>query len=224
MMYTVLCITNRDHPHIEEFLEHHKQLSKKIGAEFLVVYDRCKPIKSKSDRHIEVCGQNVVEDILKYCFDQCNTEYILRLDDDEVLDELATNWIMTSTDLIRRFDVIAFKRLNLWKDSRTFLPELYPDLQSRLIKHGMETRSNIHEGLARDITAKGHIHHYNFLMNSKTKRGIKSEHYKKLMDTEKFIEYDKFVLPENHLKMETKEIKFKIPNVCINNNIQEWER
>lgn len=165
---TILCISEgRDHA--KPFIEQLGGDADAIGAEFLLL----------RDGH-ELHSGGYVESVLDKALEQCETEYVFRLDDDERLPLQTVAWLASGA--YRKATHWAFKRRNLWPDEKHFIfnPPLYPDLQTRLsVKEKSGRRSVIHSGspFGTGEVAPFPIDHYKFLVRPKEEREALLQRY-----------------------------------------------
>ncbi len=165
---TILCISEgRDYA--EPFIKQMQGEAEDLQAEFVHLVD----------------GQDVhsggyLESVLDEAVARCETEYILRLDDDEVLPPETVEWLHAGG--YRASEHWAFKRRNLWPDIEHFVfnPPLYPDLQTRLsVTAKSGSRPGIHSGspFGTGEIAPVPIDHHKFLVRSREEREALVQRY-----------------------------------------------
>lgn len=206
MSLAILCITKNE-THAKEFLEYNQHCAKLLNAKFVIAYDRCEKPIICADQFIKVgCSTDIVENVLSYCYRKCSTKYVLRLDDDEILDDTAIDWIKNTK--IRLHNVVGFHRYNLYQNYNTIIKDLYPDTQVRLMLKTKENRKFVHEGREFNTLADGHILHYKFLIKDIEHRIKIAQNYEKNKTECGFgKEFSKFNLPElyynNNIELQT---------------------
>lgn len=194
-MISILIITNKKHKFVNNFLHYTKRAAEFLNAEFVVAYDRCEPTDIHADKELFVsCEANIVENVLEYCYLKCSKRFVLRIDDDEILDEKSILWIKNKLQRIKS-RIIGFNRFNLINTNH-IVKELYPDTQPRLMWKNLEKRKSVHEGMPCDIIADGHILHYKFLIKMIEDREKIAEIYEQNQPGAGFGDFLKFNLPE----------------------------
>jgi hypothetical protein len=165
---TILCISEgRDHA--EPFLEVMDDLAKILGAPFVHLVD---------GRDVHSGG--FLESVLDEAIDRCETQYVLRLDDDERPSPEMAAWLATGQYYASEH--WAFRRQNLWPDAQHYIanPPLWPDLQTRLsVKEKAGSRPQIHQGspFGTGQIAPVPIEHHKFLVRSREEREALVQRY-----------------------------------------------
>lgn len=173
MTLSIVCVTNCE-PHALDFLKHMRQCADSLHAELVIGLDNPNaPIEivNLADVVVEVKSRGYLESILDEVLDQCNGDYVLRLDDDEKISKALFDWLKSGK--YEEGDVFAFPRPYLWGDDKHVLADLLPDWQTRLTtweKSG--GRGQIHSGspygTGRIIPFP--IEHYKFLVKTREQR------------------------------------------------------
>lgn len=128
--------------------------------------------------------QQYVESVLEGAVAACHGEYILRLDDDERMNEPMWQWLYA--ERFREQDHWKFDRAHLWQDEQHYItePHLWPDQQTRLstkLKAG--GRKTIHAGSPHGGGALAPgcvIEHHVFLVRSREEREAKLARYNQI--------------------------------------------
>lgn len=165
---TILCVSQGS-AYSESFVEQMRADALRIGATFLLLVDG-------EDLH----SGGYLESVLDEAVAKCDTEYILRLDDDEQLPEEAVQWLENGS--YRSASHWAFKRRNLWPDTSQYIfnPPLYPDLQTRLSTKDKAGRlGGIHAGspFGTGEVAPVPIDHHKFLVRPVEEREALIQRY-----------------------------------------------
>lgn len=127
---------------------------------------------------IDVGG--VIENVIQYAYDQAETDWILRLDDDELMGERFENNYRQMMKL--PYDIFLCPRYNLCSPN-TYIndPDRYRDYQTRWFRKGyVKHKGDVHEGpVGRGISTATdcHIFHFSMLDYSKEERAAKYEIY-----------------------------------------------
>lgn len=183
---TVLCITKAE-PYAHEFLARLAQDTSTIGAMLRVETDGA-----------SIHSAGFLESALDEAVAGCDTEYVLRIDDDETMSLAMLEWLRAGK--YRAAEHWAFPRRNLWPDAQHYIsnPPLWPDLQTRLsIKAKAGGLSGVHDGSPHGTgeVAPGWIEHHKFIARSRVERELLVQHYEHLKPGAG-TEYMMFSLPE----------------------------
>lgn len=167
---TVLCITRGD-DYAQRFVARLAQDTDLVGARLRVETDGA-----------GITSAGYIESILDEAVAQCDTDYILRIDDDETLSLALLEWLRAGK--YRAADHWAFVRRNLWPTAGSYITNrpLYPDLQTRLsVKAKSGGRPGVHQGspygtgrLAPEGCA---IDHHKFVARGRAEREALVRHY-----------------------------------------------
>lgn len=199
---TILCITKGDE-YARPFIDEMARGAQTIGAEFLLAPDGFIPDTDLAYGYPRIGGLNSdghVESILDEAVAQCDTEYILRLDDDERMTPEMRTWL--AAGYYRTAPHWAFPRRNLWPDEDHYIQNapLYPDLQTRLsTKQLSGGRKRVHDGspFGTGRVAPVAIDHHKFLVRTREEREALVEHYESLQPGAG-SKYVMFSLPERY--------------------------
>jgi hypothetical protein len=183
---TVLCVTKAE-SYAQSFLARLAQDASIVGAVLRVETD---------DASIQSAGY--IESALDDAIARCDTDYILRIDDDETMSLAMLEWLRRRE--YRSADHWAFPRRNLWPDAQQFVanPPLWPDLQTRLsVKAKAGGRAGVHDGspFGTGEVAPVAIEHHKFLARTRGEREELVRHYDELRPGAG-AEYVMFSLPE----------------------------
>jgi hypothetical protein len=170
---SLLCVSKCE-PHTPRFFRHYRAVADLLGIPWVLACDRCEPPAAPAaDTVILVEAKTTIEDVLAGVHAQCETDWVLRLDDDETLTSATLPWLVRflRSDTTG-MNAVAFPRANLWGDEATMLVEdhMWPDTQCRLIRRDAETRDRLHQGLPADRVSPGVILHHKFLVKSRQQR------------------------------------------------------
>lgn len=172
----------RGEGHARRFLESMGGYASKIGCSFVIAFDRCEHKDYGQQRSVDVdCSRRgIVEDALVMAHEECGTDWIFRLDDDESIDDRAVSWLgrfmKYPEDGKRSFGM---SRLNLFGSENRYIVEegLYPDYQTRLLRSDINAPSEIHESPPADYTVDWPILHHKFLVKTYEQRRKTAEKY-----------------------------------------------
>lgn len=164
---TILCVTDWG-LHATEFLTAQATLAREINARYVVALDGPRAMEKWYSHEIAasvvgVTSTGYIESVLDDAVTACETDYVLRLDDDETVTHALRDWL--SDGGYREREHWAFPRLHLYpsKDFYITTPPLYPDYQTRLsLKQYSGNRTVIHEGSpygTGEIGPAGIVHH-----------------------------------------------------------------
>jgi hypothetical protein len=194
---------SRCEPHSLRFLTHFRAVADILDAPFVLACDRCDPPPfPTADKTLLVECKTTIEDVLAEVHLQCETPWVLRLDDDETLTAHAIEWLSRwiRVDDQASAKAIAFPRANLWGSHKTRLDEegLWPDFQVRLIRREFETRDTLHQGLGVDLVSPAAILHHKFLVKGREERESIADRYEATWEgAGRGEHYVRFTLPEN---------------------------
>jgi hypothetical protein len=146
-MLTILSFT-RCEPFSEQFLSDFESIALHIGAEFVVAIDGDGDQgRWSADKKIRVKSKGYVESVLDEALAHCSGDYVLRMDDDEVISVAMMNWLLNRE--YEKKDHWKFATANMWWDKRYFIanPPLWPDHHTRLsVKYKAGGRFTPHAG------------------------------------------------------------------------------
>ena len=131
--------------HAWKYIKQAFELSRKIGAEFVLGADHCEIAKSMADVVVPVESAGYLESVLDDVVMWAMGGYVLRLDDDETISASMLGWL--KSEYYKACDVWAFPRANLLEGKAITTPPLWPDLQTRLTTRSKSGgRTQIHQG------------------------------------------------------------------------------
>lgn len=172
---TIVCVTNGKGK--ADFLAKMRHHADYLDACFLVGTDGehgyRMAMEAEADIVAPVKGNGYLESILDEVMKKVQTEYVLRLDDDERLSPALVEWLRG--EWYKEYEIVTFPRANLWGDEYHFLSE-YPwwmDEQTRLGKTSlMLGRNEIHQGNPNGagVTVPYVIEHHKFLIKDYAER------------------------------------------------------
>ena len=163
-----------------------------IGAEFVLVADGQEARKRLSQElrgsryyfpSSVVNSNGSIESVLDEAISFTDSEYILRVDDDESISPAMLAWLAR-----REYEKDShwmFPRLNLWQDAEHYIstPPLYPDYQTRLsTREKSGGRYALHCGspYGGGTLAPVSLHHHKFLTKSREERQAIADRYERL--------------------------------------------
>lgn len=157
--------------------------------------------------HVEVVhSAGYIEPHLPYLYDLPKTDWILRLDDDELLGE---QFIQNYNGLMEQ-DVAAiwFPRYSMVPNFRYLADKpMYPDYQLRMFRKGQITpRTEIHLTPiihGKSGTAEAHIFHMKFLWKKRVEREALAKKYETIMPGAGSGNYAAHQIPEDHYRGKT---------------------
>lgn len=139
-------------------------------ADGMLAYDALKgwPVKC-----VSVVSLGYLESTLEYGVQNCDGEYILRLDDDEACSPAMASWLEA-----KAYEADAhwkFPRMHLWGDTHSVLltPQLFPDHQTRLSTKAMSGGRHFPHAMSPfggGALAPVAIEHHKFLVRSREER------------------------------------------------------
>jgi hypothetical protein len=145
-------------------------------------------------------GAGAIETVLNDAYRSCETSYILRLDDDELLDASAISWLQEGEYVTE--PVWHWRRRHLWGDGWIGNWPLYPDLQIRLAHvRQLAQISRVHELPVASIgsPAGGHLYHHKFLVRDRADRQRLADRYEALQPGSGSAKFAVFQVPEDVL-------------------------
>lgn len=154
-----------------------------LGSQFVIAADGEQAFHSASELDVEatvvkVHSKGYIESVLDQALEACNGDYVLRLDDDELVSEAMANWLQNRE--WERRDHWEFPRIHLWGDGVLLTPQLFPDHQTRLsIKSKSGGRHGVHAGspFGGGETAPVCIEHHKFIVKSSASRLAVAQNY-----------------------------------------------
>lgn len=175
MTLTLLTVT-RAEPYALPFIAELEDVAGILDAELVIAADGPEAVRRLDQYHDNITlvrSDGYLESVLDRAVARCRDGYILRLDDDERLDDLALMWLHERE--YEEADHWAFQRLNLWPDEASYITNLgmFPDPQTRLsVKAKSGGRHQIHDGspYGTGRMAHGFIEHHKFLVRSQAER------------------------------------------------------
>ncbi|UYN89894.1 MAG: glycosyltransferase family 2 protein [Anaerolineales bacterium] len=212
MTLSLLCVTKGE-PHAAEFLADTSVQAAALGAEFVVAHDgdflagadaeiaarlSAIPKLGANSMHYLVKSNGSIESVLDEAASVCSGDYILRIDDDELISAEMMLWLYSGE--YTQSDVWSFPRKHLWRDGYLTNPPLYPDIQTRLtVKEKAGGRKQVHDGspFGAGRVANVHILHHKFLVKSYVERKALAARYDSLREGAGTGHWLPFNLPED---------------------------
>jgi hypothetical protein len=190
---SVLCVTNGDGQHVPLFVQRLAEIARHIRAEFILGLDgetaqqagwvnlpditRTIPLRAG--------GTGVLEDVLDQAIDGCDSDWILRLDDDEMPSAALVRWLDRGDYMRGSETVYSFERAYLWGNEEHYITNdpLWPDWQTRLtVRERAGGRRTVHAGSpwgAGTMVRGLPIMHYKFLVRNMEQRMVIARHYER---------------------------------------------
>jgi hypothetical protein len=152
MTLSILCVTNAE-PHAGIFILRMARLATVLGCEFVIGCDglaaQSAPYRHLADKVVNLPAHDVPlqECVSDLAVNSCSGDYVLRLDDDEVVSPSLERWLLE-----KKYEdgtLFTFPRVYLYPDASHVLCNegMYPDLQTRLgLKKNMLGVTFIHAG------------------------------------------------------------------------------
>lgn len=201
MTLSILCVTNAE-PHAGSFLLRMSRLARLLDAEFVIGLDGERAHKSGFNmwctKTINLNGAGYIESVLDEAVNNCAGDFIFRLDDDEAASPALGKWLLSGA--YKDADVWCFPRVYLWKDDQHYIPELFPDVQTRLTTKGKAGGRNvIHSGspYGTGRIAPYAIEHHKLLVKTIEERERILDHYETIqVGAGRRPEFAKYNLPE----------------------------
>jgi hypothetical protein len=205
MSLSILCVTNNQRPNVEDYVAHMRRLAHSLQAEFVLGLDRDdkhKPfIRCYGMKVIDLTANTLQEDVLDQAISACAGDWVLRLDDDEMVSMALEAWLLTGT--YQTGNLYAFPRVYLYPDKDHFIanPGIWPDLQTRLGRKELMLGCNtVHAG---NPNGTGRIvpyalEHHNLLVKSLDDRRKIAARYEAIRPGAGSLpEYAQYNLPED---------------------------
>lgn len=127
---------------------------------------------------VKVQSKGYIESVLDQSLEACTGDYILRLDDDELVSEAMREWLRSGA--WTSADHWEFPRMHLWNDGVLLTPQLFPDHQTRLsVKSKSGGRHGVHAGspFGGGETAPVCLEHHKFVIKSHEMRLAIAQNY-----------------------------------------------
>lgn len=179
MTLSILCITNNAHPNVTWFICHLHRAAGVLGAELVLGLDREKAQRahwrSLANVAVDLTADQLQEDVMDEAVAACSGDWVLRLDDDEMLSPALLRWLETGAYERTNAPVYAFPRVYLWPDAAHVLVNegMYPDLQTRLGRKAcMFGVDHVHAGnrYGTGLVVPYAIEHHNLLVKTREQR------------------------------------------------------
>jgi hypothetical protein len=174
---TLLCVTQAKN-YVWPFLRHMETVADQLHAQLVIAGDGDDAIQtliegSVAGRFVGVRSRGYLESVLDAALEQCDGEYVLRLDDDERCSPAMVTWLESDAYLIGTH--WKFPRMHLWPDTQHYIvePQLWPDEQTRLsVREKAGGRRTIHAGspFGGGALAPVAIEHHKFLVRTRAER------------------------------------------------------
>lgn len=178
MSLSILCVTNNQHQDVARHILRMHNLAVFVGAEFVLGLDRvgakdAEFYRETANKTLELCADKLQEDVLDQAVAACSGDWVLRLDDDELVSEALEVWL--SKKRYETGNLFAFPRIYLYPDDQHYLtnPGMYPDLQTRLGRKSLMFGVNyVHAGNPNGTgtVIPYAIEHHNLLVKTRAER------------------------------------------------------
>jgi hypothetical protein len=203
MTLQILCITNGE-PHAGEYIGRMFMLANRLGCELILGLDRERAQTAGYPCHnfIKLTADTLQENVVNEAVSFCTADYLLRLDDDEVVSPALENWLDGGIYEMIGNKVYAFPRVYMWGDEDHILtnPGMWPDLQTRLGKREcMLGVDYIHAGNRHGTgqIVPYAIEHHKFLVKTHEQRQAIADRYEAIRPgAGSRPEYARYNLPE----------------------------
>jgi hypothetical protein len=179
MTLSILCVTNNQHPQVTWFICQMHRVATLLGAELVLGLDRKDAqragFRTLANVALDLQADQLQEDVMDQAVQACHGDYVLRVDDDEVISPALVKWLQAEIYQLINNKVYAFPRVYLWPDAQHLLtnPGMYPDLQTRLGKRACMLGVNyVHAGNPHGTgqIVPYAIEHHNLLVKSREQR------------------------------------------------------
>lgn len=201
---SLLCVTRAD-ACVRPLLAEMYADAQALGAEFVLVADGDDAARLLTVQGLPVAATvnawGYLESILDDAIDHCHGTYILRLDDDESIDDAFTSWL--AVQAYHTSPVWRFPRRHLWQSPNRYIvsPPLWPDYQTRLtISAFAGGRRIVHDAspFGPGVTAPVAIDHFKFLIRDYADRKSIADRYENLrVGAGHGLKFRAFNLPED---------------------------
>lgn len=215
MTLSILCVTNAE-PHAGLFILRMARLATVLGCEFVIGCDglaaRLAPYCHLADIEINLPAHDIPlqECVSDIAVNSCSGDYILRLDDDEVVSRSLEQWLLE-----KKYEggtLFAFPRVYMYPDTKHILCNegIFPDLQTRLgLKHNMLGVNHIHAGNPHgtgDVIPYA-IEHHSLIVKTYQRRQEIADRYEGIKPgAGRSNTYGRYLIPEDiYENLETRE-------------------
>lgn len=204
MTLSILCVTNGEE-WAGKYIQRMYDLACYLGAPLVLGLDRERAQRAgfPCHRSINLTAHLLQEDVMDEAVAYCDTEYVLRLDDDEVASPALAGWLATENYTLIGSRVYAFPRVYMWGDEQHILSNdgIYPDLQTRLgLRNCMFGVNHVHAGnrCGTGTIVPYAIEHHSLLVKSCEKRKEIADRYESLQPGAGHSPiYARYLLPED---------------------------
>ena len=207
MTLSILCVTMGE-PHAEKFLLCMRFVARDLGAEFVIGLDgeraQHAAFRWMADRTIDLPAHDIPlqEMVSDFAVRACYGDWILRLDDDEMVSDALQAWLALRLYESGTENTYSFPRVYLYPDAQHYAtsPGMFPDLQTRLGRREcMLGVDHIHagnpHGPGKVIMAA--IEHHKLLVRDYDARRAIAERYERIRPGAGTLpEYARYNLPE----------------------------
>lgn len=204
MTLSILCITNGE-PYAERFLWKMYDLANRLGIDLVLGLDHERAQHSNYPCHksINLTANNLQENVADEAVNFCTSDWLLRLDADEVVSPALEQWLATGAYESIDSPVYAFPRVYMVGDENHILTNegIWPDLQTRLGKRkNMFGVNFIHAGNRHGtgMVIPYAIEHHSLLVKPLEKRREIAARYESIRPGAGSLpEYARYLLPED---------------------------
>lgn len=173
----VLCISRVDACSLP-FINKMREMAAGLGARFILAADGSGAYNRSPLSSVLVRSLGYFESALDQALVYCQSDYILRLDDDECMSPAMFKWLQGDT--WQDADHWEFPRTHVWADGVLMTPQLFPDYQTRLsIKAKAGGRYGVHAGspFGGGERASVALEHHKFVVKDHQERRRIAESY-----------------------------------------------
>lgn len=205
MSLQMLCITNGE-PHAKAFIERMFRQCNRLGIELVLGLDReiAQAAGYPCHKSINLQAVNLQEDVSNQAVEFCDADWLLRVDDDEVISPALERWIANGAYREFNSQVYAFPRVYMWPDEQHILvnPDMWPDLQTRLGRRKCMLGVNyIHAGnrFGTGLVIPYAIEHHKLIVKSYEQRLEIARRYEEIRrGAGSLPHYGRYNLPEHY--------------------------
>jgi hypothetical protein len=153
MSLSILCVTNNEHEHVQDFILRMREDADELGAELVLGLDRERAqqatFRALANKALDLTADKLQEDVLDQAVNACTGEWVLRLDDDEAISPALCEWLKSKAYERVGSKTYTFPRIYMYPDKQHYLVNkgIYPDLQTRLgLRTHMTGYNTVHSG------------------------------------------------------------------------------
>ena len=176
MTLSILCVSRVDECSLP-FISYMQEAAAQLGAQFVLAADGSYAYRRAPIDSVLVRSRGYFESALDQALVACDSDYVLRLDDDERMSSAMMQWMQSG--IWHASDNWEFPRSHDWYDGVLMTPQLFPDYQTRLsVKAKAGGRHGIHAGSPYSAErASVCIEHHKFVVKDYKERRRIAESY-----------------------------------------------